>query len=105
MSNVAAANVLLPSLACVAPHYGKSPLTILMPVTLSISMALLFPMGTPPNAIVLTNKRVNTLQLFRVGCICTIVFLATIILYCIWIMPLIVNIHHVSSTVRDVCDV
>lgn len=104
LSNVAAANVLLPSLACVGPHYGRSPLLVLMPVTLSISLALLFPMGTPPNAIVMTNKRVTTTLLLKFGILCTLCFLTTIILYCTYLMPAVTtSLNHVSTNVAEVC--
>lgn len=104
MSNVAAANVLLPSLACVGPRYGQSPLIMLVPVALSISLAFLFPIGTPPNAIILTNKRVTIMVLFQVGLICTVVFMSLILLYCLFIMPyLFPSIRSVSPAIQGHC--
>lgn len=105
MSNVAAANVILPSLVCLGPHYGYSPLSILMPVTFSISLAFLFPMGTPPNAIVMSNQRVNSKQLLTVGLLMSILSLTTVILYCIYVLPIIGNLHHISTTVKQTCHI
>lgn len=103
MSNVAAANVILPSLVCLGPQYHQSPLAILMPVTLSISLALLFPMGTPPNAIIMTNKRVDSAQLLKTGALLTVCTLASVIVYSIFVLPVVGGFHTVSATVHSVC--
>jgi hypothetical protein len=104
MSNVAAANVLLPAIECVGPEYDASPLTVVVPVALSISLAFLFPIGTPPNAIVLSNKKVTVNVLFKVGAICTLVFLFSVISYSQFIMPFIYDTKHVSQAVLDSCN-
>ena len=104
MSNVAAANVLLPAIECVGPEYNASPLTVVVPVALSISLAFLFPIGTPPNAIVLSNKKVTVNVLFKVGVICTVVFLFSVIFYSQFIMPFIYDTKHVSQAVLDSCN-
>lgn len=103
MSNVAAANVILPSLVCLGPQYHQSPLAVLMPVTLSISLALLFPMGTPPNAIIMTNQRVDSAQLLKTGAMLTVCTLTSVIVYSIFVLPVIGGFHHVSTTVHSVC--
>lgn len=103
MSNVAAANVILPSLVCLGPQYHQSPLAVLMPVTLSISLALLFPMGTPPNAIIMTNKRVDSAQLLKAGALLTVLALASVIIYSIFVLPVVGGFHTVSATVHSVC--
>jgi sodium-dependent dicarboxylate transporter 2/3/5 len=104
MSNVAAANVLLPSLACIGSRYNVSPFIVLIPVALSISLAFLFPIGTPPNAIIMTNKRVTISMLFKVGSLCTVVFLTTILLYCHYLMPLMLGeLSTIPESVRASC--
>ncbi len=105
MSNIAAANIFLPALACVAPFHHKPPIVVLAPVTLCISLAFLFPISTPPNAIVLTNKNVSLGQMFRMGLLCTAVFLCTSLLYCEYVIPRIYNMNHVSQEVLDECNV
>lgn len=103
MSNVAAANILLPSLACVGPQHGLAPLAVLLPIALSSSLALLFPIGTPPNAIVISNGRVSTLQMLIVGSLCTVLCLSAIIAYGIFVFPLLYDVHHVTDAVADAC--
>lgn len=104
MSNVAAANILLPSLACVGPTKGKAALYVLAPVALSVSMALLFPMGTPPNAIVLSNGNATLRQMVVVGSVLTVVLLITILCWCFFVLPVLYgNIDHVNSAQRAAC--
>ena len=91
MSNVAVANIVLPAIACVAPSMGKQPLLLLAPVTLCISLALLFPIGTPPNAIIMTNRSVTVKSMGIIGAICTLLFLTTILGYNYFVTPLILH--------------
>jgi sodium-dependent dicarboxylate transporter 2/3/5 len=91
MSNVATANILLPALACVGPLKGEMPLCVLTPVAFSISLALITPIGTPPNAIVLANGRVTVTHLLKVGSVCSGIFLITVLLYSIFVVPLLMS--------------
>eukprot|EP01038_Epipyxis_sp_PR26KG_P005699 gene5699-7867_t len=72
MSNIACANILIPSLACIGPSHNYDPLAMLMPVTIAISIALLFPIGSPPNAFALANNNTSVKQMFIVGFILAI---------------------------------
>jgi sodium-dependent dicarboxylate transporter 2/3/5 len=105
MSNIAAANIFLPSLACIGPTRHKNPLVVLTPVALCISLAFLFPISTPPNAIVLVNKNVTVQQMFRVGALCTVVFVTTTLTYCTLVLPYIYNVNSVSQEMLEECDV
>ena len=103
MSNVAAANIFLPSLACIGPKFNYSPLILLAPVALMLSLALLFPIGTPPNAIILANGNVTVKEMFRVGMICTILFMTTIISWTTFVMPNIIDVVHYSPAIDYLC--
>ena len=103
MSNIASANILLPALACVGPHHGKGPLLVLAPVTMAASLALLFPVATPPNAIVLGNGRVSVQQMLRVGGVVTACCLSTVLLYGLFVTPLLFDVNHVSESIIDAC--
>ncbi len=105
MSNVATANILLPALACIGPKHHMSPLVVIAPVALGTSLALLFPIGTPPNAIVLANGNIQLQQMVKIGAICTVMFLTTILLYCIYVVHLMSDVHDVPQSVLDVCGV
>jgi sodium-dependent dicarboxylate transporter 2/3/5 len=103
MSNVAAANILMPALSCIGPAHGHSPLLVLFPVVMATSLAMLFPIGSPPNAIILTNGTVTLTQMMKVGAISTAILLASIIVYSIYILPLFPFASNIPSTANDVC--
>ena len=106
MSNIAVANILLPALACIGPTHGnKSPLYFLTPVTLSISLALLSPIGSPPNAIIMASGNVTMKHFFQIGGLLSIIFLTTTIMYSIYLVPLFLenDTSADSPAVKSVC--
>jgi sodium-dependent dicarboxylate transporter 2/3/5 len=105
MSNVATANILLPSIACVGPTRGQHPLVMMMPVALSISLALLLPIGTPPNAIVLSNGNITLKQMATTGALCTIVFMVVNMCYCLFLVPLIFGEAHLQESILEACGI
>uniref|UniRef100_A0A8C5G7P6 Solute carrier family 13 member 5-like n=1 Tax=Gouania willdenowi TaxID=441366 RepID=A0A8C5G7P6_GOUWI len=54
-SNVATATLFLPILASMSQSIGLNPLYVMIPCTLSASMAFMLPVATPPNAIVFSS--------------------------------------------------
>ena len=103
ISNVAAANILIPALACVGPEENYAPLYVLAPVVMSFSMAFLFPIGTPPNAIIMSNGNVTVHTMLRMGILVTILVWTSLILYCLYVIPSIYNIHYIPQSVIDAC--
>eukprot|EP00607_Mallomonas_marina_P010202 CAMPEP_0182422324 /NCGR_PEP_ID=MMETSP1167-20130531/7982_1 /TAXON_ID=2988 /ORGANISM="Mallomonas Sp, Strain CCMP3275" /LENGTH=713 /DNA_ID=CAMNT_0024600291 /DNA_START=313 /DNA_END=2450 /DNA_ORIENTATION=+ len=87
MSNVATANILLPALACAGPAHHKNPLVILAPIALSTSLAFVFPIATPPNAIILANGNITFSIMAKAGIIMTIVSLSTTLIFTLCILP------------------
>ena len=104
MSNVAAANILLPSFICVGPRNIEpiNPIIILFPITLAVSLALLFPFGTPPNAIIMANGNIDLKDLFIVGSICTVIFMSTILITSYFIIPNMVT-NNINISLIDAC--
>ena len=87
------------------PANGQSPMAVLTPVVLCISLALCFPSGTPPNAIILTNNNVTLKQMFIVGFTCTVVYLIIIFIYCYYIFPLLYDITFIPESVYTACNI
>jgi sodium-dependent dicarboxylate transporter 2/3/5 len=56
-SNTATTEMMLPIVAGLTNQIQINPLFIMIPVTIAASMAFMFPIATPPNAVVLV--RVN----------------------------------------------
>ncbi|WP_417445261.1 SLC13 family permease [Joostella sp.] len=78
-SNAATTEMLLPIVGGLASELKINPLLLMIPVTLAGSMAFMFPIATPPNAIIygagkLTIKQMATtgfiLNLIAIGVIC-----------------------------------
>jgi len=68
-SNTAATEMVLPILAGIAISAGIHPLLLMIPATLSASMAFMLPVATPPNAIVFSTSRISMSQMARTGLI------------------------------------
>ena len=67
MSNVALVTLLLPLVISAAQSLQIHPLFFAIPVTLSSSMAFMFPMATPPNAIVFSGSELSIKDMARAG--------------------------------------
>jgi sodium-dependent dicarboxylate transporter 2/3/5 len=66
-SNTATSEVLLPILAALSLSIGVNPLLLMIPGTLSCSLAFMLPVATPPNAIVFGTDRLRIADMARVG--------------------------------------
>jgi len=66
-SNTASTQLVLPILAAAALAQAIHPMLIMIPATLSASMAFMMPVATPPNAIVFGSGRLSVKQMARAG--------------------------------------
>jgi len=66
-SNTATAEILLPILAALSLSIGVNPLLLMIPGTLSCSLAFMLPVATPPNAIVFGTGRLRIADMARTG--------------------------------------
>lgn len=66
-SNTATTEMVLPILAGISISSGIDPLLLMIPATLSASMAFMLPVATPPNAIVFGSNRITIGQMARTG--------------------------------------
>ncbi|MBK6965045.1 MAG: SLC13/DASS family transporter [Bacteroidales bacterium] len=72
-SNTATTEMVLPILAGIAISTGIHPLLLMIPATISASMAFMLPVATPPNAIVFSSSRISMAQMARTGLILNLV--------------------------------
>lgn len=72
MSNVAMVVVFVPVVAQIAVDSGLDPLYYSIPVTLAASCAFMFPMATPPNALVFATDKIRVGEMARFGIILNI---------------------------------
>ncbi len=68
-SNTATTEMVLPILAGMAISTGINPLLLMIPATISASMAFMLPVATPPNAIIFGANRITVTQMARTGLI------------------------------------
>ena len=82
-SNTATTEMVLPVLAGIAISTGINPLMLMVPATISASMAFMMPVATPPNAIIFGTGRVSVGTMARTGFIINIIgaILITIFVY------------------------
>ncbi len=79
-SNTATSQILLPVVASVAKQIELNPLLLMLPVTLSASMAFMMPVATPPNAIVFASGQLHIRDMIKTGFIINLVAIVLITL-------------------------
>lgn len=72
-SNTATTEMLLPILAGLAVSVEINPLFLMIPATLSASMAFMLPVATPPNAIIFGTNRISIADMAKTGLIINLV--------------------------------
>ena len=82
-SNTATTEMVLPILAGMAITTGINPLLLMIPATISASMAFMLPVATPPNAIVFGANRITVGQMARTGLVLNLVcaVITTLMMY------------------------
>lgn len=80
-SNTATTEIILPVLAGIAIHTEINPLLLMVPATLSASMAFMLPVATPPNAIIFGTGRISVAQMARKGLVLNIAGAILLALY------------------------
>jgi len=71
-SNTATTEMILPILAGLAVSIEINPLFLMLPATLSASMAFMLPVATPPNAIIFGTNRLSIADMARTGLVINI---------------------------------
>jgi sodium-dependent dicarboxylate transporter 2/3/5 len=72
-SNTATTEMILPILAGIAISAKINPLLLMLPATISCSMAFMLPVATPPNAIVFGTNRLSISQMATTGLILNLI--------------------------------
>lgn len=81
MSNVALVQIFIPVVFGIAVNLGLNPILLGMPVAIGSSMAFMFPVATPPNAIVFSSGQMNVKDMMKAGIILNIVSILFIYLF------------------------
>jgi sodium-dependent dicarboxylate transporter 2/3/5 len=66
-SNTATAATVLPIIASLSQVLNINPLILMVPATISASLAFMLPISTPPNAIIFSSGRIKINEMSKVG--------------------------------------
>jgi sodium-dependent dicarboxylate transporter 2/3/5 len=91
-SNTATANILMPILAAAAASNDMEPALLMIPATLSNSLAFMMPVGTPPNAIVYGSGHVRILDMVRYGLVLNLIGVVIVTLVCWKLLPVVLGV-------------
>jgi sodium-dependent dicarboxylate transporter 2/3/5 len=91
MSNVALVTIFLPVVGAIAVGAGIPPVQLCIPVTIAASCAFMFPMSTPPNAIVFASGRISIGQMAKAGFILNLVTIIVIAFLVKFLFPSILG--------------
>ncbi|KAJ1419446.1 Sodium/sulfate symporter [Ochromonadaceae sp. CCMP2298] len=105
VSNVAASDIFLPALACVGPASTPplAPVYVLAPTVMALSLSLCSAFGTLPNAIVLGAGNVSVREMLKTGLLCSVCCLASLIPYCLFVVPQLYDVRSVPQEVVNAC--
>ena len=81
MSNVALVSVFIPVSFVIAKNLGMAETELAIPLTIAASCAFMFPIATPPNAIVFGSGYLHMQQMMRTGFLLNIICVIIIALY------------------------
>lgn len=86
MSNVALVQIFVPVVFGIADGLNVNPILLAMPVTLAASIGFMFPIATPPNAIVFSTGYIRMKDMVRAGILLDLASIVIILLASITIL-------------------
>lgn len=79
-SNTATTEMMLPVVAGLTNQIKMNPLFLMIPVTLAASMAFMFPVATPPNAVVFGSGKLQMKDMVKAGIFINIIGIIAVVL-------------------------
>jgi len=73
MSNVALVQIFVPVIFGISDEMAINPILLAMPVTLAASIGFMFPIATPPNAIVFSSGYIRMKDMVKAGMLLDVV--------------------------------
>ncbi len=99
-SNAATTEMLLPIVGGIANQLKVHPLFLMFPVTLAASMAFMFPVATPPNAIVFGTRKLKVRDMLKAGFILNTIAIISICLLTYFWAEVAFNINFEDLPIR-----
>jgi len=92
-SNTATTQLILPILQSVAQAMSISPMWLMLPATLSASCAFMFPVATPPNAIIFGSGKLHVIDMVKTGLILNLLGIVVIVSVVWLLVPFVFGIN------------
>jgi len=80
MSNVALVQIFIPVIFGIAQNLDANPILLAMPATFGASIAFMFPISTPPNAIVFSSGYIRMKDMVKAGLLLNLVSIGILLL-------------------------
>jgi sodium-dependent dicarboxylate transporter 2/3/5 len=90
-SNTATTEMILPILAGLSVSIEINPLFLMLPATISASMAFMLPVATPPNAIIFGTNKLSIADMARTGLIINLVGAVIITIFTYFLVGTVFN--------------
>jgi len=90
-SNTATAALALPLLAAAAKINDINPALLMIPATMSVSLAFMLPIATPPNVIVYASGKLPIRTMVREGFIMTLLGAVVVTIICYLLLPILLG--------------
>jgi sodium-dependent dicarboxylate transporter 2/3/5 len=87
MSNVALVQVFVPVVFGIANSFQQDPLLMTMPIALAASIGFMFPIATPPNAIVFSSGYIRIKDMMKAGLLLDVVSIILLWIFSITLVP------------------
>lgn len=81
-SNTATTEMMLPIVSGLSDQLKINPLFLMIPMTLAASMAFMFPVATPPNAVVFGSEKLKMIDMVKAGIIINIIGIISVVALC-----------------------
>ncbi|MGC6471785.1 MAG: SLC13 family permease [Parvibaculales bacterium] len=91
-SNTATTTTFLPVVAALALEIGQPSLQLVIPAALAASFAFMFPVATPPNAIVFGSGKVKIGHMLRAGLVLNLLSIVVLTLFALYFLPLMLDL-------------
>jgi sodium-dependent dicarboxylate transporter 2/3/5 len=95
-SNTATTEMILPILAGLSVSIDINPLFLMLPATVSASMAFMLPVATPPNAIIFGTNRIKIADMATTGLIINLVGAVIITVFTYFLIGHVFNYSDLS---------
>jgi sodium-dependent dicarboxylate transporter 2/3/5 len=86
-SNTATTQLVMPILISTAKVIEVSPVWLMLPAALSASCAFMFPVATPPNAIIFGSGKVKVLEMVKTGFVVNLFAICIITVLSLYLIP------------------